>query len=351
MDPTMKVQAQIRQNAEEISSYLSTMATWQKTIKKKDHDISSRGSAGVRSSSSGSSGSGSGGSRSSGTSAAAQPSAPIRKGAGTVPTVAHSAPEGVGATAASHTYDVGYKKWEQFDVDAALADEVEDDGVVVAASRNGGVVAEAEATFREHSLPTPPPVPPAQLTPKSIIPAATIRQVAPPVVPAARGVFSNTDAEAAERELGNKEFANGNFSAAVKSYTKCLGLKGKNYIAFSNRAMAYLKLKEYNRAESDCTCALSICPTHSKSLLRRATARNALGKHRAALADLLLAQDEDPANKQTRGEIQRTKEMLLSAVNRAPLVRLPVSIEDEVDVVMAGPDLPDLAGGVSSKSE
>ena len=31
-------------------------------------------------------------------------------------------------------------------------------------------------------------------------------------------------------------------------YNRCLGLKTRNHIAFSNRALSYLKLKEYSRA-------------------------------------------------------------------------------------------------------
>ncbi len=68
------------------------------------------------------------------------------------------------------------------------------------------------------------------------------------VVPTARGNYQDKDLEEFERERGNAEFKVGNFTAAVKSYTKCLGLKGRNCVAFSNRAMAYLKLKEYARA-------------------------------------------------------------------------------------------------------
>lgn len=67
-------------------------------------------------------------------------------------------------------------------------------------------------------------------------------------VPAARGQYQARDLEETERERGNAEFKAGNFTAAVKCYTKCLGLKAGNYVAFSNRAMAYLKLKEYARA-------------------------------------------------------------------------------------------------------
>lgn len=64
-----------------------------------------------------------------------------------------------------------------------------------------------------------------------------------------RGVAVNQDIEQYERERGNTEFNAGNFNAAIKCYTKCLGLKAQNYIAFSNRAMTYLKLQDYSRAE------------------------------------------------------------------------------------------------------
>lgn len=59
--------------------------------------------------------------------------------------------------------------------------------------------------------------------------------------------------------------------------------------------MAYLKLKEHTRALTDCNSALTIEPDHVKSLLRRATALNALGKHRAAYLDLQRAIELEPS--------------------------------------------------------
>lgn len=44
----------------------------------------------------------------------------------------------------------------------------------------------------------------------------------------------------------------------------------------------------------DCNNALAIDSTHVKSLLRRATAFNALGRHRAALRDLQKALELEP---------------------------------------------------------
>lgn len=60
------------------------------------------------------------------------------------------------------------------------------------------------------------------------------------------------------------------------------------------------QLKEFGKAESDADAALRVDPRHVKSLQRRAAARNALGKHRAALVDLQTAAEIDSTSKQVR---------------------------------------------------
>ena len=141
-------------------------------------------------------------------------------------------------------------------------------------------------------------------------------------VPKARGNSENIDGESLERQRGNTLYEQGNFASAVKSYTTCLGMKVNNYVAFSNRAMAYIKLKEYGKAEKDCTCALSIDPMHVKSMLRRATAKNAVGKHRSAIDDLKMALELDNGNKLAKSDLIKSKEALRNAVNRAPMIKV-----------------------------
>lgn len=60
----------------------------------------------------------------------------------------------------------------------------------------------------------------------------------------------------------------------------------------------HTQLKEFGKAEADSDSALRVDSRHVKSLQRRAVARNALGKHRAALADLQTAAEIDPSSKQ-----------------------------------------------------
>ena len=44
------------------------------------------------------------------------------------------------------------------------------------------------------------------------------------IVPKARGNSDNVDGESLERQRGNTAYEQGNFAAAVKSYTTCLGM-------------------------------------------------------------------------------------------------------------------------------
>jgi len=261
------------------------------------------------------------------------------------------------SSAAKHTYDVGYKKWETFNVEAALAAEGEGEGEGDVAEFDFSGVTQDVAIDLDGQGPGQEASP--VLTPASFYSPATAASVA--AVPKALGVHTDRDTESAEREIGNSEYAKGNFTAAIKCYTKCLGLKSNNYVAFSNRAMAFLKTKEYFRAEQDCNIALQINNKHTKSFQRRATARNMLGKHRAALNDLYTAQNivaEDPAatavaQKQFKADILKTQELLKAAVQRAPLVKIPVHWDGEQDVlevtesgvfVVEGPDLPRQGG-------
>ena len=42
----------------------------------------------------------------------------------------------------------------------------------------------------------------------------------------------------------------GDYEGAIRSYSLCLGLKARNHVAFSNRAMAYLKQGMHRNAEA-----------------------------------------------------------------------------------------------------
>ena len=123
----------------------------------------------------------------------------------------------VGAsTADAHTYDKGYKKWESFDVNQAHKD-IE-------------ISTTTESNQQQHSeLSTTKQPPKVQKAQQNLVVGQQQKSL--------------KDFENEEKERGNGHFRKGQFQEAVRCYTKCLGYNTRNTIAYSNRAMAYLKLK------------------------------------------------------------------------------------------------------------
>jgi len=112
-------------------------------------------------------------------------------------------------------------------------------------------------------------------------------------------------------------------------------------------AMAYLKVKDWQKAESDATSALNLDPTHTKSHQRRSVARSSLGKIRASLQDLhcakALAQKsgnngtgtgtDASINSTSQMEVQKidadlvkVESMLLEATKRAPKRKIQIKV-------------------------
>lgn len=128
-----------------------------------------------------------------------------------------------------------------------------------------------------------------------------------------------------EREDGNARFKRGEFVPAIKAYTRAIAHNPDSHLSYSNRAMCYLKLREFSKAVTDASLALRLDPHHVKSLLRRATASNALGRHRDALSDLDLAHALEPGNKQVAADLRNTRELRRTAIRRAPRRRIHIA--------------------------
>jgi tetratricopeptide (TPR) repeat protein len=151
----------------------------------------------------------------------------------------------------SHTYDKGYKRWETFDVDAELAKVDEEE-------QPGGTTALPRTTDA-------PRAPVARTKRRVVNTAASVPTIS---------------REELYKQDGNKHYKRGEFQLAIKCYTRCIASNPRNAVAYSNRAQAHVKLKNFLKAEEDCTSGILINPQFVKTWSRRGTARNSLGRHR-----------------------------------------------------------------------
>ncbi|KAJ6794253.1 RNA polymerase II-associated protein 3 [Iris pallida] len=114
---------------------------------------------------------------------------------------------------------------------------------------------------------------------------------------------------ATEKDLGNEYFKQKKYLEAIDCYSKSIALSPTS-VAFANRAMAYLKVKKFEEAESDCTEALNLDDRYVKAYSRRATARKELGKLKASMEDSDFAIRLEPNNQELRKQYTETKVLL-----------------------------------------
>lgn len=101
--------------------------------------------------------------------------------------------------------------------------------------------------------------------------------------------------------------------------------------------MAYLKIKDWNKAEIDATSTINIDPLHWKAYQRRSVARSSLGKIRASLKDLQTAkrileskEEKDSSTaatlKKIDADLEQVRLALLEAARKAPKKMIPIQV-------------------------
>ncbi|KAM4614926.1 RNA polymerase II-associated protein 3 [Polymixia lowei] len=114
----------------------------------------------------------------------------------------------------------------------------------------------------------------------------------------------------AEKENGNKLFKEGKYDAAIECYTRGMSADPYNPILPTNRAACFFRLKKFAVAESDCNLAIALDSNYVKAFARRGAARSALQKYESALEDYETVLKLDPGNLEAQNEVKTIKEAL-----------------------------------------
>ena len=78
------------------------------------------------------------------------------------------------------------------------------------------------------------------------------------------------------KEAGNKHFFDSEYDKAVACYTEALNLQPRSHLLFSNRSVAFIKLKLYQKALDDAAQCIKLAPEFARGYLRKASACNGL---------------------------------------------------------------------------
>ncbi|XP_074554628.1 RNA polymerase II-associated protein 3 isoform X2 [Halichoeres trimaculatus] len=243
----IELQLQMRQNAEDMHSFMKELESWELDIKKKDEELKKGGHQ-------------------------EKNLPPVRNkdyktkmrekkkkkkehtGSGDT--------EADGAKQASRIKAYDYRSWDKFDVDKAMAE-----------------------MDKEES--------PAESNESDSEDAAVDKGTA-----------------LAEKEKGNSFFKEGKYDEAIECYTRGMCADPYSPVLPTNRAASFLRLKKYAVAESDCALAIALDSNYYKAFARRGAARFALKKYESALEDYEMVLKLEPGNVEAQNEIQKIKKAL-----------------------------------------
>ncbi|XP_030756696.1 serine/threonine-protein phosphatase 5-like [Sitophilus oryzae] len=84
------------------------------------------------------------------------------------------------------------------------------------------------------------------------------------------------------KELGNKAVKENKFQEAILHYTHAIKLEGENYTLYSNRSLAFLKIKQYYFAIDDARETINLNPAWPKGYFRKGEVEFATGHYNDA---------------------------------------------------------------------
>jgi len=98
------------------------------------------------------------------------------------------------------------------------------------------------------------------------------------------------------KEQGNEALRSADYTAAVKLYTEAIAVCSTNAIYYVNRAAAFTKLEQFDKAIADCRQGLTIDPAYSKAYSRLGTCYFTQGDYEQAKAAYAQALELEPTN-------------------------------------------------------
>ncbi|XP_036686649.1 sperm-associated antigen 1 [Balaenoptera musculus] len=112
------------------------------------------------------------------------------------------------------------------------------------------------------------------------------------------------------KEEGNQCVKDKNYKDALSKYSECLKINNKECAIYTNRALCYLKLGQFEEAKQDCDQALQMDLGNVKACYRRALAHKGLKNYQKSLNDLHKVLLLDPNIIEAKMELEEVTRIL-----------------------------------------
>lgn len=130
-----------------------------------------------------------------------------------------------------------------------------------------------------------------------------------------RSAFTNVSPERKQeaetlKNEGNKLMKEEKYQEALNTYGRAISLDATNPVFYCNRAAAYSRLGDYQRAADDCRMSLRYDPNYSKAYGRLGLAYSKMNKHEQALEAYQSALRIEPDNQDYKNNMSVTQQRL-----------------------------------------
>ncbi|XP_037957237.1 small glutamine-rich tetratricopeptide repeat-containing protein beta [Teleopsis dalmanni] len=119
---------------------------------------------------------------------------------------------------------------------------------------------------------------------------------------------------------GNRLMKDGKYNEALLQYNRAITFDPKNPIFYCNRAAAYIRLGDSDRAVTDCKSALVYNPSYSKAYGRLGIAYSNLGKYEEAQQAYTKAIELEPDNQDYRNNLEVARNARRQLPTSAPQI-------------------------------
>eukprot|EP00027_Filamoeba_sp_ATCC50430_P018389 CAMPEP_0168575960 /NCGR_PEP_ID=MMETSP0413-20121227/19980_1 /TAXON_ID=136452 /ORGANISM="Filamoeba nolandi, Strain NC-AS-23-1" /LENGTH=413 /DNA_ID=CAMNT_0008609579 /DNA_START=21 /DNA_END=1262 /DNA_ORIENTATION=+ len=196
-----------------------------------------------------------------------------------------------------------------------------------------------DKTLSEQAKPKPKDLPPIRESFSTTFGATTVK---PTIIPVDKKDEETKEQKAIKaKDKGNELFNKGEYRKAVLEYTHSLELDPKNAcIPLANRAMAYLKLNEFQKAEDDCTSSIELDNKYIKAYARRGSARIGLKKHAEAKEDFEFVLKLEPNNKAALDELSKLAKLLEASETKAKPAKNEAPVSPRKEATTKQPTTP-----------
>jgi tetratricopeptide (TPR) repeat protein len=126
------------------------------------------------------------------------------------------------------------------------------------------------------------------------------------------------------------------FNEAIHCYNTSITLDAKEATTYCNRALAFIKLKQYEKGLKDCNEAIYLKKDYSKAYYRRAACLIALNRFRESFDDLLFIFKDAPGNEEILSELTNLKEKWAGHLGSGEWNKIYKSIDEEIELAKVG---------------